>query len=149
MTNCTITLDVVKRQGGEDAEFQGFRRTLDNLRVNKVTHQDWTLLSTRVRSKLEAAEDLSRFDDVLRIYAYKDDSKAYNHFRLRELKRPMLMVSATHTGRRPAENASTDEAGNLHSKMLVSINARIMLRENLCVERCLFNGSIRIIRDII
>jgi ATP-dependent DNA helicase PIF1 len=38
--NCTISLDIVKRQGGEDTESQGFRRALDNLCVNKVIHQD-------------------------------------------------------------------------------------------------------------
>jgi hypothetical protein len=114
-----------------------------------VTRDDWTLLSTRVQAKVEGHEDLSRFDDAMRIYAYKDDIKAYNHFRMRELNRLVLLVEASHTSGVPAERASTDEAGNLHKEMLLSINTRIMLRENLWVERRLFNGLMGTVRDII
>jgi hypothetical protein len=114
-----------------------------------VTRDDWTLLSTRVQAKVEGHEDLSRFDDAMRIYAYKDDVKAYNHFRMRELNCLVLLVEASHTGGVPAERASTDEAGNLHKEMPLSIDTRIMLRENLWVERRLFNSSIGTVQDII
>ncbi|KAF1941632.1 hypothetical protein EJ02DRAFT_347358, partial [Clathrospora elynae] len=92
--NRTITLDVIKRQSGDNA---------------------------------------NRFEDAMRIFAYKDHVKAYNQFCMREIKRPVLLIKASHTGGPQAENASTDEAdaGNLHKEMPVSINARIMLRENL------------------
>ncbi|KAI2476987.1 hypothetical protein Ptr902_11529 [Pyrenophora tritici-repentis] len=77
----------------------------------------------------------------MRIYAYKDDVKAYNHRRLRELGRPVLLVNASHSGGVPAERANTEEAGNLHKEIPISINARVMLRENLWIERRLFNGA--------
>ncbi|KAI1523525.1 hypothetical protein A1F96_08358 [Pyrenophora tritici-repentis] len=71
----------------------------------------------------------------MRIYAYKDDVKAYNHRRLRELGRPVLLVNTSHSGGVPAERANTEEAGNLHKEIPISINARVMLRENLWIER--------------
>ncbi|KAI0568847.1 hypothetical protein TUN199_11830 [Pyrenophora tritici-repentis] len=77
----------------------------------------------------------------MRIYAYKDDVKAYNHRRLRELGRPVLLVNTSHSGGVPAERANTEEAGNLHKEIPISINARVMLRENLWIERRLFNGA--------
>jgi hypothetical protein len=140
---------VIKRQRGEYKESQGFRKALDSLRVNKVTKDDWALLSTRVRAKVGGHEDLSRFDDAMRIYANKDDVKAYNHYRMRELNHPVLLVEASHTGGVPAERATTDEVGNLYKWMPLSVNARIMLRVNLWVERRLFNGSMGPVREII
>lgn len=128
--NRTITLDVVNRQQGDDAKSQSFRRALDNLRVNKVTTRDWALLVTRVQAKL-TAEEVSSFDDAIRTYALKNDVKAFNHYRLRQLKRPVLLVVATYTDGTAAEGTNTDEAGNLHKEIPISINARIMLRENL------------------
>jgi hypothetical protein len=144
----TITLDVIKRQQGDDAESRGFRQALDNLRVNKVTMGNWQLLSTRVQAKL-TYEEIRSFDDAIRIYAHKQAGKGFNAFRLRQLQRPVLLILATHTGGSLAEKASTEESGNLHIEMPVSINARIMLRENLWVDRRLFNGSMGTIRDIV
>ncbi|KAI1561101.1 UvrD-C-2 multi-domain protein [Pyrenophora tritici-repentis] len=85
----------------------------------------------------------------MRIYAYKDDVKAYNHRRLRELGRPVLLVNTSHSGGVPAERANTEEAGNLHKEIPISINARVMLRENLWIERRLFNGAREWVRGII
>jgi hypothetical protein len=92
---------------------------------------------------------VASFEDAIRIYALKDDVKAFNHYRLQQLRRPVLLVIASHTGGSAAEDANTDEGGNLHKDILISINARIMLRENLWVERILFNGSMGTVRDIV
>jgi hypothetical protein len=65
----TITLNVVKRQGGEDQESKDFRTALGNLRMNRVKMNDWKLLSSRVRAKVAlTAEDLSHFTNVIYIY---------------------------------------------------------------------------------
>jgi ATP-dependent DNA helicase PIF1 len=144
----TIALSVVKRQQGDDAESRRFRQALDNLRVNKVTLRDWELLSTRVQAKL-SPDEVQLFEDAIRIYAKKDDVKAFNHHRLCQPKRPVLLVLASHTGGSAAEKADTDKGGNLHKEIPISVNARIMLRENLWVERSLFNGSMGTICDII
>jgi hypothetical protein len=110
--------------------------------------RDWQMLTTRVQAML-TPEEVTSFEDAIQIYALKDDVKAFNHYRLRQLQRPVLLVEASHTGGSAAENANTDEGGNLHKEIPVSINARVMLRENLWVERNLFNGSIGVVRDIV
>jgi hypothetical protein len=126
----TIALSVVKRQQGDDAESRRFRQALDNLRVNKVTMHDWELLSTRVQAKL-GPDEVQSFEDAIRIYAKKDDVKAFNHYRLRQLRRLVLLMLASYTGGSAAEKANTNEGGNLHKEIPISINARITLRENL------------------
>jgi ATP-dependent DNA helicase PIF1 len=110
--------------------------------------RDWQLLTTRVQAKLSPNE-VASFEDAIRIYALKDDVKTFNHYRLQQLRRPVLLVIASHTGGSATENANTDEGGNLHKDIPISINARIMLRENLWVERILFNGSMGTVRDIV
>jgi hypothetical protein len=94
-------------------------------------------------------EEVKLFEDAIRIYALKDDVKTFTHFRLRQLRCRVLLVNASYTGGLAAENANTDEGGNLHKEIPISIDARIKLRENLWVERSLFNGSIGTIRDIV
>jgi hypothetical protein len=106
------------------------------------------LLLTRVQAKL-SPDEVQSFEDAIQICAKKDDVKAFNHYRLRQLKRLVLLVLASHTGGSAAEKADTDEGSNLHKEIPILINARIMLRENLWVERSLFNGSIGTIRDIV
>jgi hypothetical protein len=52
-----------------------------------------------VRARVIASgEDVSAFDDALRIFALKDDVKAFNHFRMRQLNRLVLLEEATHIG---------------------------------------------------
>jgi hypothetical protein len=88
--------------------------------------QDWQMLTTRVQAMLTPGE-VTLFEDAIWIYALKDDVKAFNHYFLRQLRRPVLLVKASHTVGSAAENANTDEGGNLHKELPVSINARIML----------------------
>lgn len=65
----TITLTVLRRQGGQDTESKMFKQALAHLRTNNVTVCDWNMLTTRVRSWLMLIpEDLSPFDDASRIY---------------------------------------------------------------------------------
>jgi hypothetical protein len=82
------------------------------------------LLSTRVQAKL-SPDKVESFEDAIRIYAKKVDVKAFNYYRLRQLKRLVLLVLASHTGGSAAEKADTDEGGNLHKEISISINARI------------------------
>jgi ATP-dependent DNA helicase PIF1 len=145
----TITLNVVKRQGGEDQESKDFRTALGNLRMNRVTMNDWKLLSSRVRAKVAlTAEDLSHFTNAIHIYQKREEVHGYNHARLQELNSPVLPLRASHRGH-GAEKASTEEAGNLQRQVHVSIDSRVMLLENVWADHALFNGAVGTLRDIV
>jgi ATP-dependent DNA helicase PIF1 len=147
--NKTITLEVVKRQGGEDKEAIAFRTALSNLRMSRSTVKDWQLLSSRVASKVRLTdEDLTRFETALRIYQKRVEVQSYNHLRLKELNNPVLILRAAHRGH-GASSGTTDDAGNLSATIPVSINSRVMLLENIWAECGLFNGAIGTVRDFV
>jgi len=144
----TVTLDVVMRQQGTDNEAVAFRQALEDLRNNKVTLQDWRLLSSRVRARLVGKEDLTLFDTALRIFPKKAEVHDFNRQRLIELNNPVINVYADHTGK-GAEKTETEDAGNLSVELNLSIDSRIMLLENIWTEQGLFNGALGRIRDIV
>jgi ATP-dependent DNA helicase PIF1 len=99
--------------------------------------KDWQLLSTRVRAKVAMTnQDLSAFTNAIHIYQKREEVHEYNHARLRELNNPVLALRASHRGH-GAEKASTEEAGNLHRRVHVSIDSRVMLLENVWADHAL------------
>ena len=60
---------------------------------------------------------------------------------MRALGVPVLELKADHHGPNAAD-ASYDDGGFLHKKMPICIGARVMLTENLRVDRGLVNGTI-------
>jgi ATP-dependent DNA helicase PIF1 len=67
---------------------------------------------------------------------------------LGDSKKPVLKVNALHRGPQAAE-VSTEDAGNLHATLLLSIGCRIMSVENRWTERGLVNGAFGTAHDII
>ena len=110
--------------------------------------RDQELLLTRVQAKL-SPNKVQLFKDAIRIYTKKDDVKAFNYYYLRQLKRLVLLILASYTSGLAAEKANINEGSNLYKEISILINACIILRENLQVERSLFNRSIGTIRDIV
>ena len=50
-----------------------------------------------MRAKVERYKDLLQFNNAMRIYAYKNNVKAYDYFRMRELNCLVLLVEASYT----------------------------------------------------
>jgi ATP-dependent DNA helicase PIF1 len=142
----TITLNVVKRQEGDDPRAVAFRQCLDHLRVDAVTHEDWQLISTCVQSQVQ---NLADFDDAIRIFGKRENVRLYNHSKLRDLQVPVINVTTDHTGHPMAKKASTDEAGNLQVSFALAINAKVMLLENLRTTHGLVNGRMGYVRDVV
>ena len=65
----TIELEVVRRQEEMDEQAIRFQQALDNLRDDRVTREDWQLLSSRVQSVVPS--EIPAFKDAIRIYSTK------------------------------------------------------------------------------
>jgi hypothetical protein len=68
---------------------------------------------------------------------------------LRELDRLVVVIDADHVGGKPAEKADSEEAGNLSAILPSSINARVMLTENVWTENVMVNSAFGVVQDII
>jgi nicotinic acid phosphoribosyltransferase len=67
----TITLNVVKHQAGGDPSAVAFCKSLDCLRVDQISIEDWQLLSTRVQTQITDGEK-AEFDETIRVFGTKE-----------------------------------------------------------------------------
>ena len=71
-----------------------------------------------------------------------------NHTRIRNLKQPVYVFQVIHEGRDTAD-ASIIEVGNLYTSLSLSIDCRVILCENIWIERDLVKGSLGTVKNII
>ncbi|KAI3934809.1 hypothetical protein MKW98_026217 [Papaver atlanticum] len=140
-----VRLEQVFRQSGvEELEY---REALSRLSDGKSTVADWNLFATRSYTTL-SVEEIHSFRHALRLFPSKDEAASYNEERLRELGFPVariLLVNNCLT----AEGASSDDAKGLQNILLLSKQARVMLRKNYSTQFGLVNGSTGTVKDII
>src|SRR5271170_6682028 len=89
-------LDQVMRQGGDDAESSAFRTALAELRSDSVSDSTWKLLLTRCKQGLSTNE-VTGFDDAIRLYGTRAAVGKYNTIRLRDLLQPVVAIKLVNT----------------------------------------------------
>lgn len=143
----SVQLDVVVRQGGDDPESHAFRQALDHMRRATMDVEDWKLLSRRVRCQLSPS-DQNKFANAMRLYGTREAVAEYNHTRLRDSGKPVILCESLDF---PAHGKSipSTQAGNLEHRLGLSIGTTVMLTDNLWVERGLVNGTVGMVREFV
>ncbi|KAI3924838.1 hypothetical protein MKW98_031089 [Papaver atlanticum] len=140
-----VRLEQVFRQSGvEESEY---REALSRLSDGKSTVADWNLFATRSYATM-SVEEKHTFRHALRLFPSKDEAASYNEERLRELGFPVAHIPSVNNCP-TAEGASSDDAKELQNILLLSKQARVMLRKNYSTQFGLVNGSTGTVKDII
>lgn len=130
-----IVLSVQHRQGPDQ---QHFKQVLDGLATGTVTREGWNLLMSRKESILH--EQLGLFETAIHLFSNNSQVQDYNERMTSQNGFAVARIDAINNNS-TARQASDVLAGGLSRKLYLSIDSRIILRQNLCVARGLVNGS--------
>jgi hypothetical protein len=94
------------------------------------------------------SEEVLQFKDTIHIHGKKIQVHQFNQSRLHDLNLSVLAISAIHKDINTAE-ASSDDVSDLHPVISLSIGTRIMLVENIGIERGLISSALITVCSII
>ena len=121
---------VMRQAGSDDAQIR-FRQAFLRLRNAAVTENDWQLFMTRtIESAGVNRENLTLFDEAIRLFLTVEEVAEYNVAYLRRLGRPIAHIKAIHNCAE-AKKASEDEAGGLHASVVLCEGA-VLCRPPIC-----------------
>jgi len=94
--------------------------------------------------------DLEEMKDATRIFPTRLAIASYNEETLRENGHLVKCLDAKHAmGGSAARSASEDDAGGLAQSLLLSVGSKVMLTQNLWVQKGLVNGISGNVVDIV
>jgi ATP-dependent DNA helicase PIF1 len=134
-----VFLTSVVRQAGDNI----FRDILLRLRNGDVQMADYQILMKR-RAMIG---NLKEFEDATRLMTKQDAVKSYNIERLKNLGAPVAAIKAVNKGK-GSHRADVDTAGGLQSVIYLAVGCKVLLTQNLWIEKGLVNGCKGIVKAI-
>lgn len=149
-----IILTIIVRQG--DPAQENFRCLLNRLRVGECTRGDYDLLMTRLYAN-QTNEVRDEFETATRLAPFKLQVKNYNEDKLSKLATDVVpeftcRVEAAHAPQHKiltARQISADRMMGLEATLLLARGARIMISQNVWIDKGLTNGATGTLRYII
>lgn len=139
-----ITLSKIFHQTGEDPA-QIYFRSLSNLRNAEPTIEDWQLLMSRSTSALPSTEQ-STFLTSTHLFATNEMVSLHNQQMLLSLATPIALSITEQLRGPPCSNPAEEQ---LQSKILLSVQQKVMLCSNIWVEIGLVNGALGEVKAIV
>jgi ElaB/YqjD/DUF883 family membrane-anchored ribosome-binding protein len=125
-----------------------FKDMLLRIRNGVCTDDDYQLLKTRFATQMHVSTDeISCFDDSIRLFYRKKDAFDYNLQKLLSLNQPIARFDAANSDA-TAKRATTDVC-SLPSTIVLAIGASVMITSNLWQTTGIFNGLTGKVYDIL
>lgn len=123
-----------------------FRDTLNRIANGTITEADFKLLSTRFY--LNNINSARHFEDAVCIMTKNKEIERYNYEKLESMKEPVVLINSINNCQE-ACSASADDAEGLLAQLRLCQGATVILRKNLGVSKCLANGAVGKVIDIV
>ena len=144
-TDIVVLMEVMRQQWNLSSTCQ-FCEVLDQLQDEQLLSNSWQFLLFKTNKNLDI-EVHTKFNNALHFYSTKSQIMASNLQHLKQLRKPVLKISATNC-RKGAKSGTANDTG-LENKLLLLKNSWGMITQNLWTLKKLVNSTMGMVHDII